>query len=246
MQRGRARRLADRPLRGGPDRFGPAAGVERRDKAAVHAVQEERRDPTGVENTGTSQASASTATMPKPSLSEVTTTAFAAFIQAGIWPMSTPSPDRSSASSSARHLLRAVVALDLAGSVRPGTAGSGRPDRGRAARGPRPAVPGGSARGRRRRGGRRVIPGRRGRAGRPPSGLNSAREAAAIRSSLPTRRRERKPVTGWRTSVPWKVTDEGSRAGERRAPAREPEVRVDQVEALAAENRAGSPRVARG
>jgi hypothetical protein len=40
--------------------------------------------PTGVEKTGTSQASASTATSPKPSLSDVTTTALAAFIRLGI------------------------------------------------------------------------------------------------------------------------------------------------------------------
>jgi len=37
-----------------------------------------------VEKTGTSQASASTATSPKPSLSDVTTTALAAFIKLGI------------------------------------------------------------------------------------------------------------------------------------------------------------------
>ena len=53
--------------------------------------------PTGVESTGTSQASASTATSPNPSFSEVTSTALAALTQSGIRSASIAPPVNSSA-----------------------------------------------------------------------------------------------------------------------------------------------------
>ena len=167
-----------------PRRTAPR-GSPRRRRAASARRRPASRAP------GTSHASASTAASPKPSLSEVTSTAAAAFTQSGI---------RSGPGGAKREQLCARPAGDLRGQVmaflragmgRRGTAGSARP-----ARSPsrsRAAARGDGETGRdpRRWGGLPRPPATStGRPGRPASSANSAREAPATKSIRPRRRRE--------------------------------------------------------
>ena len=113
--------------------------------------------PTGVENTGTSQASASSTARPNPSRSEGTSTALAALTHSG-----TAAGLDVAESQQLAHVagdgLGAVVALLGPSPGRRGTAGSGPLDRARAGARVAPSRSGGSDRCRRRTGAPPVAP----------------------------------------------------------------------------------------
>ena len=165
--------------------------------------------PTGVESTATSHARASTAASPKPSLSEVIRTAFAALTQSTIRSASIPPPDRQLRIHGRCELGLPGRGASRAARGRPETAGTVPPDRGPRRRRASGRDPGAKLSRSAPHGRTALAPATRGSPARPDSGANRAREAPAIRSSRGASRRDRGPTTGWRTSVPWNVTISG-------------------------------------
>ena len=185
--------------------------------------------PTGVASTGTSQASASSTASPKPSRSEGTSTALAALTHSG----TSAGCDACRASAAPRRP-RPARARSWRFSGRAGSAGNSRygPLRVEAEGAPglrardRPEAPHVDAAGEHRAGRRRTA--------HPGTVRSSGSDTAATRSSSGSAASVIARERGCARSVPCRVTARVAAVSRERRPGRQPEMRVHDVEAVAA------------